>query len=110
MVDVAPDYEIKDVLGKTIHYNGTVGTSSALVPAVVVNKVSTALVRNPSSNSSSKDLYVAFDGGTTYLTLSPGEFASWSPKNNSSNTPITQIRILGSVANVAYEIVMDFEP
>jgi len=110
MVDQAPQWESTDQLGKTIHYAGTVGVVSALIPAVAVGKISSVLVRNPNRNASAKKLDVAFDGGTTYLRLDPGEFAGWSPKNNASNTPITQIRIIGVVAGVEYEIVVDYEP
>lgn len=110
MAHSAPDFEQRDTLGKTEHYNGTVGLSSALVPGSAGDKISNVLVRNPNTNGTTEILYVSFDAGTTYLSLSRGEFAGWSPKNNSSNSPIKQIRVLGSTASVDYEIVMDFEP
>jgi len=106
----APDFETKDVYGKTQHFSGSVGVSSVLVPAVAGNKISNILIKNPATNNVTTILSVAFDGGTTYLTLKRGEFAAWSPKNNTSNTPIVQVRILGSTAVTFYEIVMDFEP
>jgi hypothetical protein len=110
MAHQAPDFETKDVYGKTQHFAGSVGLSSVLVPAVAGNKISSILVKNPSINGTTAIISVAFDGGTTYLTLKRGEFASWSPKNNSSNSPITQIRIVGSEATTYYEIIMDSEP
>lgn len=110
MAHQAPDFETKDVYGKTQHFNGSVGLSDLLVPAVATNKISNVLVRNPATNGINDVLYVAFDGGTTYLSLKRGEFAAWSPRNNQSNMPITQIRILGSSAVTNYEIIMDFEP
>jgi hypothetical protein len=110
MAHQAPDFETKDVYGKTQHFSGSVGTSSLLVPAVAGNKISSILIKNPASNGVNDILSVAFDGGTTYITLKRGEFAAWSPKNNASNTPITQVRIIGSSASVNYESVMDFEP
>lgn len=106
----SPDFETKDVLGTTQHFNGSVGLVSALVPAIAGNKISNVLIRNPASNGVNDIIYVAFDGGTTYLSLRRGEFAAWSPRNNASNSPITQIRILGSVAALSYEIIMDTEP
>lgn len=106
----APDFETKDVYGKTQHFAGSVGLSSALIPSVAGNKISNILIKNPSTNGVNDILSVAFDGGVVYLTLKRGEFAAWSPKNNTSNTPISQIRIIGSSAAVNYEIVMDFEP
>lgn len=110
MADVAPQFEIEDVQGNTVHYSGTVGITSALIPAVAAQKIGNALVRCPISNSKTQTLQVAFDGGTTYLTLNPGEFVGWSPRKNASGTPITQVRILGGAANTAYEIVLDYEP
>jgi hypothetical protein len=110
MAHESPDFETKDVLGATQHFNGSVGLTSTLVPAVSTKKISTVLVRNPATNGVNDVLFVAFDGGTVYLSLKRGEFAAWSPKNNSSNMPVMQIRILGSSANVAYETIMDFEP
>lgn len=106
----APDFETKDVYGVTRHFNGVVGTSSILVPTAPTGKISNILIRNPATNGINDTLFVAFDGGTSYLSLRRGEFAAWSPRNNQSNSPITQVRILGSVANMNYEIVMDFEP
>lgn len=106
----SPEFETKDVLGKTTHYNGTVGSPDSLVPSVIGDKISNVLVRNPSTNGINDILYVSFSGGTTYLSLKRGEFAAWSPKNNSSGTPITQVRVSGSTPTVAYEIIMDFEP
>lgn len=106
----APDFETKDVLGNTQHFNGSVGVVSALVPAAPGGKISNILIRNPATNSVNAVLYIAFDGQTTYLSLRRGEFAAWSPRNNASNSPITQVRVLGSAAGVAYEIIMDTEP
>lgn len=110
MAHQAPDFETKDVYGKTQHYNGVIGLVSALVPSVAGNKISNVLVRNPATNGVNDVIYVAFDGGTTYLSLRRGEFAAWSPRNNASNMPVTQVRILGSSASVNYEIIMDTEP
>lgn len=105
-----PDFETKDVLGTTQHANSSVGLVSALIPAIAGSKISNILVRNPSTNDINTILYVALDAGTTYFSLKRGEFVVWTPKNNSSNMPINQIRVLGSVALTYYEIIMDFEP
>lgn len=105
-----PEFETKDILGTTQHFNGSVGLVSALVPSVAGAKISNILIRNPATNSSSAVLYIAFDGGVTYLSLKRGEFAAWSPRNNTSNSPINQVRILGSAAGTVYEIIVDTEP
>ncbi len=109
MSHTAPEMDTRDTLGKTIHYAGSVGLTSALVPPTIGDKLGSVIVRNPNTNNINTTLKVAFDGGTTYITLSRGEFVAWYPKNNASNTPITQIRILGSVDVTYYEIIMDFE-
>ena len=109
MSHIAPEVDTRDTLGKTQHFNGTVGLTSALVPSTPQGKLGSVLVRNPNSNGVTEVLYVSFDGGTTYLSLSRGEFAGWYPKSNSSGTPIQQVRVLGSTADVNYEIIMDFE-
>lgn len=110
MAHESPDFETKDVLGKTEQFTGSVGTSSALVPAVAGKKISKAFVKNANSNSFNKGLKVAFDGQANYVLLQKGEFMTWEPKNNNSNSPITQIRIEGTESGVNYEIIMDFEP
>jgi hypothetical protein len=110
MVDVAPEFESKDVLGKTIHYNANASTVAASVPAVVVSKISNALVRNPSTNAVTDIIYVAMDNGATFITLKRGEYIIWAPKNDSSNAVINQIKIKSNAASVAYEAVLDFEP
>lgn len=111
MAHQTPEFESKDVLGKTKHYNGSgVVATPALVPTVAIGKISTVLVRNPATNQVNDKIYVAFDGGTDYLTLSRGEFVAWSPKNNLSGTPISQIRIAVSRDGALYEAIMDFEP
>lgn len=111
MAHQTPEFESKDVLGKTKHYNGaTTIVAPVLVPTTSLGKISTVLVRNPASNQVNDKIYVAFDGNSTYLTLSRGEFVVWSPKNNESGTPITQIRIAVSRDGVNYETLFDFEP
>lgn len=110
MAHQQPDFETKDVLGKTRHFNSSVGVTSDLVPAIEAGKISKVYIKNSNDNSFNKKLKVAFDGGTDYITLQKGEYFLWNPKNNNSNTPITQIRVEGSESNVVYEIIMDFEP
>jgi hypothetical protein len=110
MAHQAPDFETKDVLGTTQHFNGGVGLVSALVPSIAGKKLSRVVIRNSNSNSFNKLLKIALDGNNTYWTLQKGETMEWFPKSNASNSPITQIRIEGSEEIVSYEIIMDFEP
>lgn len=111
MADKAPDFETKDLSGVTQHFVGSVALVPALIPAVSDKKISDVLVRVPTNgNQNARRLKVAFDGGTDYLTLSPGEFVGWTPRSNTSNTPISQIAIVGTNATpTLYEIVVNFE-
>jgi len=105
MVHNPPQFEVEDVLGTTAQFSGSVGTASTAVPAVAGAPITEVLVRCASDNTPvTKRLLVSFDSGTTWLTLSPGEYIGWGFKN----LP-TQIYIKGSVASVAYEIVMNRE-
>lgn len=110
MAHNTPDFETKDVLGKTLPFTGNVGTSNLTLPAASAGKISEVLIRNPGTNLVTTKLYLSFDGGATFFSLSRGEFIGWSPKNNASNTPIDQIVIKGSVAVTAYEILINVEP
>lgn len=110
MAHASPEFEQKDVLGKTLPYTGTVGLSNLTLPASSQGKISDVLLRNPDTNGINTKLYLSFDGGTTFFSLSRGEFIGWSPKNNASNTPIDQVVIKGSVALTNYEMLINVEP
>ena len=98
--------EIKDLVGSTDQYSGTVGTTPANIPSSAGDKIAECLVRCSSDNTPiTKRLLISFDSGTTFLTLSPGEFVGWSLKGSP-----TQIVIKGNVASVSYEIVLNREP
>jgi hypothetical protein len=105
-----PDFETKDILGKTLPFSGTVGTSNLTLPTSSQGKISEMLLRNPNTNGINTKLYLSFDGGTTFFSLARGEFIGWSPKSNASNTPIEQIVIKGSVALSDYELIINVEP
>lgn len=110
MAHNAPDFETKDVLGKTLPFSGTVGTSNLTLPAVSQGKISECLIRNPDTNLITTKLLLSFDGGLNFFSLSRGEFLAWSPKNDASNNPINQIVIKGSAATTKYEIIINVEP
>jgi hypothetical protein len=105
-----PDFETKDVLGKTLQYAGSVGTSNLALPDPSVGKISEFLLRNPDTNAITEKLLVSLDGGTTFFGLARGEFIGWTPKNNASNMPIEQLVIKGSTAAVDYELILNIEP
>lgn len=110
MAHASPDFETKDVLGKTLPFTGTVGTSNLTLPVTSQGKISEMLLRNPDTNNVTTKLFLSFDGGTTFIGLGRGEFIGWAPKNNASNMPIEQVVIKGSVALTNYEMIINVEP
>lgn len=110
MAHASPDFETKDVLGKTLPFTGTVGLVNLTLPVTPLGKISEMLLRNPDTNGINTKLYLSFDGGVNFFSLSRGEFIGWAPKNNASNMPIEQIVIKGSVALTNYECIINVEP
>lgn len=102
MTMLPPQFEQADVLGTTGHYNGSVGTTAVAIPSVAGNKITEVLVQSPQSNSSSKELYVSFDGGTTFFTLYRGGALFWKIKGT-----VTQVYVKGNISTVDYEILMN---
>ena len=95
-----------DINGATSMYVSTVGTTAINIPSVAGNAISTCLVRCATDNTPiSKRLLYSFDGGTTFATLSPGEYIGWSLKGS-----LTQISIKGSAASVSYEVILNRIP
>jgi hypothetical protein len=105
-----PEFEQKDILGKTRQFAGTVGTSNLTLPAAPLGVISEFLIRNPDTNNITTKLLLSLDGGITFFTLGRGEFLIWSPKNNESDMPIQQIVIKGSSPTTFYELLANFEP
>lgn len=105
-----PDFETKDILGKTLPFAGGVSLTNVSLPPTSQGKISEVLVRNPNTNLITTKLFLSFDGGSTFFSLSRGEFIGWSLKNNASNTPIDQIVIKGSIVNTQYEVIINVEP
>lgn len=109
MVDVAPEFETKDQVGKTLHFNGNVGTSPTLIPASQLGVISKLAIRNSNSNQFNKSISVSFDGAN-YWTLQKGELIVWEPKNKPDGSKFQQFTILGNDPTVAYEIILNIEP
>jgi hypothetical protein len=109
MSNVAPEFETIDALGKTVCYQGTVGTVAIQVPSVAGFSISEALIRCASDNSPVTKRLLWSTDNVTYLTLAPGEFVGWTFKKTAADAEITQIWIKGSVAGVVYELVVNTE-
>ncbi len=113
MAHQIPEWEVRDVQGKTEQIIGTVNNApggGTLVPSSPGPRIEQVLVRCKSDQNNARRLLVDVTGQANYLTLSPGEYLGWDLRSNMSGSPITQIRILGgSASNTAYEIVINYE-
>ena len=96
--------ETQDNLGSTSVFVGTIGTSPSNFPSSSGPKILEFLLVNTSSLTGAlKNILFSMDGGTTYQTLSPGNFFGWHPRG------ITQISVKGSTSGTAYELIMNLE-
>jgi hypothetical protein len=110
MAHSAPDFETKDVYGKTIQLVGTVTTIVSLFPSPQVGRIQQVLIRNPDNNGVNDVLLYNLDGTSNFFRLKRGEYIGWVLKNNPSNTPITQIQLKSLSGTVSYEILINVEP
>ena len=110
MAHQAPDFETKDVYGRTLQLVGTVTAVPILLPNPVVGKISEVLIRNPDNNGINDVLLYNLDGTSNFSRLKRGEFIGWTLKNNPGNTPITQIQIRSLSGTLNYEVVVNVEP
>ena len=103
MADQTPEFESRDYLGSTDHFNGTVGTTPVSVPSVAGNIIQSVLISN-TNNAFSKTILVSFDAGTNFFTI---------PRRGSLAAKVkgalTQIQIKGGAAGTDYEILMHRE-
>ena len=103
--DAPPGFETQDLWGTTTNYSGTVGVTAILLPTVADKAISEALIRCPNQSPNTRRLQVSFTSATgPWITLSPGEFMAWSVKGSKK-----QFWILGNVAGVEYEAIINFE-
>lgn len=99
-------FEQKDIVGETKHYNQTEGTTAVAVPAVAGKPIAEALIRCPSGQTGIKQCLISFEAiGGPFLTLSEGEFVAWSIKGYK-----TQFWIKGAAASTNFEMIVNFEP
>jgi len=89
--------------GSTDHYNGTVGTTAIDLPGSAGTIIQSILIDNINS-ASNKSLFISFDGGTTFKTITVGSTFSWTVKGN-----LKQVKLKGSVAGCDYEALINRE-
>ena len=104
MPDVPEEFESTDKLGITEQFDGVVGVAPVLIPAIAATSISEFIIQCPFDQVDTNTLKVSINGGVNYLTLQPAGFWGWTPKGS-----VKQITLLGNVAGVKYEIVMNKE-
>ena len=110
MAHQSPDFETKDVLGKTFQLVGAVTVSPLLVPSTVQGKIQDVLIRNPGNNNITDILLYDLNGQGNFSRLARGEFIGWTPKNTPGGDPINQITIKSLSGTMNYEIIVNVEP
>jgi len=104
MVDTAPQFETKDNLGSTLQFVSTVGITAVNLPSADTFDITEVIIRCPIQTPNSNRLLYSFNLGSTYSTLSPGEWVSFEPRQ------LKHISIKGNVASVSYEVLINQEP
>lgn len=106
MVDVAPEFETTDGLGKTQQLAGTVGLAAIAIGSLSEGPIEELLVRCPKQTPNTKVLSWSLDN-VTFHELSVGEFVGWEPRKNSSGTDFKQVFIKANVASTKYELIIN---
>lgn len=101
MPDKVADFEISDNQGSTVVESGTATTTPSNVPA----SAGTAIAGIGVDNTGNGTLEVSMDGGTTFKTVSRGDFFAWNILGE-----ITQLVIKTPSGSTTYEIVLNREP
>lgn len=104
MADLPEEFESTDRIGTTEQYDGVVGVAPINLPPVAATEISEFIIQCPFDQVDTNVLKVSLDGGVSYLTLQPAGFWAWTPKGG-----IKQITIVGNVAGVKYETVINKE-
>lgn len=110
MAHQVPDFETKDILGKTFQLVGAVSSTVSLLPSSPSGKISEVLIRNPDNNGINDVLLYNLDGTSNFSRLKRGEFIGWTPKNTAGNMPITQIQVRSLSGTINYEVIVNVEP
>jgi len=101
----AAQFEQKDIVGSTNHFNLTVGTTAVAIPTVGDKAIAEVLVRCP-TQTGSKTCLVSFEAAIgPFVTLTEGEFIIWSLKGY-----LKQFWVKAAGAGTNVETVVNFEP
>lgn len=103
MTDSIPQFEIKDSVGETLQYSGSVNQTGVSIPAVAGNPIDHVSIRNAIDQPFASRLEFSFDGGTNWSRLAVGE-----ARDDELRGGITQIKIraAGSLTTCNYEIIL----
>lgn len=101
--DVTSGFEIQDLVGSTVNYSGTVGTSYISLPSSADKNISEVIFKCPYQTPITIRCQISFDTAT-YFDLMPGEFIGWTPKGFKK-----QVRVKANQAGVLYQAIINYE-
>lgn len=104
MANEVAQFETRDIVGSTSHFDGTADATGESIPSVAGNEISECIVKNVLSNPNARKLLVSFDGGSNFFTLNRSESIVWGLKGG-----LTQIYVKSDSATVDYEVIMNRE-
>lgn len=104
MADIPEEFESADKVGSTEQFDGVVGAAPINLPGSATTDIAEFIVQCPYDQVDTNELKISLDGGSNYLTIQPAGYWAWSPKGS-----VKQITLLGNVAGVKYELVMNKE-
>lgn len=97
-----PEIELVDSAGSTSLFVNTVNTTAVDLPSVAGNRIEELWVNCPSDQASSRRLLFSIDGGSTWVTLMPGEMRYLEPRGF-----LTQIKVKSAGGDVDYNVTMN---
>ena len=103
MGDLIPQVEIKDFLGETLQYSGSVNQTGIFLPTVAGNPIDHVSIRNAIDQPFASRLEFSYDGGTNWCKLAVGE-----ARDDELRGGITQIKIraAGALTSCNYEVIL----
>ena len=106
MTESTPQFEIKDSIGSTDMFAGTVDQIGIYLPAIAGDPIDNVGIRNAIDQAFASRLEFSYDG-SNWFRLAVGESREDDLRGN-----ITQIRIraAGSLTTCKYEVIMNRGP
>lgn len=107
MGNSTPQMEIKDSVGVTNQYSGSVNQTGIFLPLVAGDPIDSVGIRNAIDQPFASRLEFSYDGGTSWSRLAVGE-----SRQDDLRGEIKQIKIraAGTLTTCNYEVIMNRGP